>query len=53
MPLEQSVVLCLKLLQLCCGALEALLTLGKLESQLLDLRGQLLPARHTAHTTGT
>lgn len=44
--LEQSVMLCLKLLQLSCGALEALLALCQPRSQLLYLRGQLLSARH-------
>lgn len=45
--LQQGVVFTLELLQLCCAALEALVALCQLGPQLLHLRGQLLPARHT------
>lgn len=44
-PLQESVMLGLELLQLCRAALQALLALRQSDPQLLYLRGQLLPER--------
>lgn len=49
--LQQGVMFSLELLQLGAAALEALLALGQPGPQLIELRGQLLPARRTTHSS--